>query len=258
MVAAGLRGPTTATVERFDGRKGLSMYTIVRDVFDPDRAAEAAEQAGNYERALLIRRNGKGCQVVTDDAAWLPQDPSREQVDRVLERLSNAFALPGTRFHARIDFDPDWSKQYEAMAVAMGEVWRHRELRRLVAVPALNAFKRSYYGHASHWDLADPTERPWPAADRRNFSDGARRMANAIAGMRLVDGTAPPGHLLLVVLSAGWRAAESDKPEASNGQYTAGSLLELTYGLAYTMRRHGEPHLDWLVDAVQAGSNGNS
>lgn len=237
-------------------------YVIVRDVFDPQWAAEVAEQRGERERALLIRRNGKCCLPVEGEVGgvrvWLSHQPSREEIDALLGLLNSADSLPGMRYHSRFDYDPDWSKQRAAVAAAMGAVWQHRQMCRLVAVPAVNAFNQAYYGWGEDHGLADPTERPWSSADRRNFSDGARSLANAVAGLRLTEGAAPADHVLVGAVHAGWAAVDERHPEPANGWYTPGTALELVFGLAYVMRQHGEPHLDWLLDAVKAGANGNS
>ncbi|TDC02672.1 hypothetical protein E1091_00275 [Micromonospora fluostatini] len=240
---------------------------IVRNVFDPERAAAAAEQQGQHERALLLRRVGAGCQVVATAGStvalggdlWFPVSPDRKQLDRLLDRINQADPLPGTRYHSRFDYDPDWVKQRAAVDEAMAAAWRERGVRRMVAVPAANAFARSYYEWDERWDLSYPTEKSWSANEQRNFSERAARLLNGIAGLLLVRGAAPADYVLHGAIENGWMAGLDDRyPEEANGRYTLGSVLEVAYGLAYVMAKYGERHPDWLKVAVSAGTAGNS
>ncbi|WP_018589034.1 hypothetical protein [Salinispora arenicola] len=241
-------------------------YVIVSEIHDPQRAAEAAELAGDPQRAQQIRSGGR-CTVVAAEGStveaggglYLPRNPTREQLNIVLRDLNKTVPLPGSRYYSRFDFDPDWSKQRQAAEAAMSEMWRHRDRNRWAAVPAVDAFCQAYYGWGDRHTLPDPTRKTWLQADQVNYTSGAVMLANALAGMRTTHPTAPAGYLLNKALDAGWKAAPSQYPEPSNGAYVRGSVLELAFGLAYIMRAYGEQSgLDRLVDAVNAGEAGNS
>lgn len=241
-------------------------YVIVYEVDGLQRAAaEAAQLAGYPQQAQQIRSEDRcivvaaeGSTVKVGGGLYLPRNPTREQLNIVLHDLNKTVLLPGTRYHSRFDFDPDWSKQRQAAEAAMSEMWRHRDRNRWAAVSAVDAFCQAYYGWDRH-TLPGPTKKTWSQADQINYTSGAVMLANALAGMRTTHPTALAGYLLNKALDAGWKAAPSQYPEPSNGAYVRGSVLELVFGLAYIMRAYGEQSgRDRLTDAVNAGEAGNS
>ncbi|WP_431881930.1 hypothetical protein [Micromonospora chalcea] len=229
-------------------------YVLVEHVTDPERAARALEDRGGTYRAEGMRARGAGTFVMTD-----PDDlgSDRRRAESALGMYRSTWEVPGATVHLRLDYDPDWSKQNAAVAEAMAAAWRERDRRRMAVVPAANAFAAAYYGWGSGHDLADPIDREWSPAGRRNFSDRARLLMNAVAGLRL-RGSAPAEHVLIAAVEQGRVDADDERPEPFNGRYVVGTALEVAYGLSYVMHRHGEPHYDWLTEAIKAGVAGNA
>lgn len=229
-------------------------FVIVEIVTNPQAVAEALIERGDDDLAREVTTRGRGEFVLdTRKVLGLSDLPAhdRERAERELDRVRAARATGyGISHHLRTDFDPLWEKQHRAARAAIAAVLPPRER---CAIPAVNAFKRSYYTDwGSEWDTPDPRGARWAAHHARNFRDGAIILGNALAGLRMVDGEMARADVLAVTARLGWDGV----PLLADAQLR--EELWLAYSLGRTLRKCGDGRVDHLLTAFERGSAGHN